>query len=63
MGQVGVDQRDGQPVVENHVARVVVTVADELGQLADRAPRASQHPALHRAGAAPTRLEPTTGGL
>ena len=48
-GQVEVDQRDGQPVAEDHVARVVVAVADQLGPFGDRS-RAGRRPAPHRAG-------------
>ena len=50
MGQIEVDQRGGQPVSEDHVARVVVAVADQLGPFADRASHGGRCPAPHRVG-------------
>ena len=50
VGQVEVDQRDGQAVAEDHVARAVVAVADQLDSLSDRASQVGRRPAPHRIG-------------
>jgi hypothetical protein len=50
LGQVEVDQRDRQPAAEDHIARGVVAVADQLGALGDRASRVSRSPTPHRVG-------------
>jgi hypothetical protein len=44
MGQVEVDQRDGQPVAKDHVARVLAAVADQIGPLPDRVSHANLRP-------------------
>jgi hypothetical protein len=56
VGQVEVDQRDGPLAAEDHVARVVVAVADQLGPFGDRASRGG-----HRGGRVPPHTAPGGG--